>query len=333
MKETIVVSFSGGETSGNMCKWLLDNYGHLYYFVFVFANTGREHEETLIFVDKCDREFGLQLVWIEAVTSPIKGIGTKHKIVNFKTACRDGSVFEDFIKKEGIPNTSRQHCTTRLKTRPIRHWMRQEGLIRCSTAIGMRSDEPNRIISSKKRELLEFLSVNPHVWRLQNRSDRNEQLNELGCGYHGMTKNQIKTFKSLYKHNEYDCIYPMNDWEELDKQDVNTFWESQSFRLNLPSHLGNCTTCFKKSDNKLYRIAHESPEYFRWNLEMDEKYSGVNAGKNDKHVFFRKKRDTKALVGDAMQQDLTRLIFMTTSDRDKSAGCSESCNGFSDEDE
>jgi len=336
MKETIIVSFSGGETSGNMCKWLLDNYGHLYYFVFVFANTGREHEETLIFVDKCDREFGLQLVWIEAVTSPIKGMGTKHKIVNFKTACRDGSVFEDFIKKEGIPNTSRQHCTTRLKTRPIRHWMKQEGLINCKTAIGMRSDEKQRIISKKKVECLEKAGIDADKWRLKEKKERTTDLDSINLPDDSFFLWGIaddKVLKSLYKHNEYDCIYPMNDWEELDKQDVNTFWESQSFRLNLPSHLGNCTTCFKKSDNKLYRIAHESPEYFRWNLDMDEKYSGVNAGKNDRHVFFRKKRDTKALVGDAMQQDLTRLIFMTTSDRDKSAGCSESCNGFSDEDE
>ncbi len=119
MKETIVVSFSGGETSGNLCKFLLDNYGHIYNFIFMFANTGREHPETLVFADKCDKEFGLNLVWIEAVINPKKGIGIRHKIVTFETASRNGEPFEDFIAKEGIPNASRQHCTTRLKTRAM----------------------------------------------------------------------------------------------------------------------------------------------------------------------------------------------------------------------
>lgn len=329
MKETIIVSFSGGETSGMMCKWLLDTYGHIYNFIFMFANTGREHPETLIFADKCDKEFGLNLVWIEAVTNPKKGIGTKHKVVTFETACRDGSVFEQFIAKEGIPNTSRQNCTTRLKTRPMRHWMKSKGYIRCETAIGMRSDEKQRIISNKKVDLLKLLTINPEVWRFQNKTERNEQLDEFGCGYHGLNEKQIKIFKSLYNHNEYNCIYPMNDWEKLDKQDVNTFWEEQSFRLNIPSHYGNCITCFKKSENKLYRIAREHPTWFAWNDEMEKKHGHVNAGENDRHVFFRNKKNATLLVGDAMLIDYNQLVYMTTSDRDRSAGCGESCEAFS----
>lgn len=60
-KETIVVSFSGGRTSGFMC-WFLQNYmSHLYNFVYVYANTGQEHEKTLEFVNNVDKLFNLNL--------------------------------------------------------------------------------------------------------------------------------------------------------------------------------------------------------------------------------------------------------------------------------
>ena len=43
MKKDLVVSFSGGRTSGYMCKWLIDNTSHIFNLHFVFANTGQEH--------------------------------------------------------------------------------------------------------------------------------------------------------------------------------------------------------------------------------------------------------------------------------------------------
>lgn len=280
MKEKIVVSFSGGETSGMMCKWLIDNHSNDYDFKFVFANTGKEHDETLIFVDKCDKYFNLHLTWIEAVINPVSGNGGTYKTVNFRSADRVGKPFEDFIKKEGIPNTSRQHCTSRLKTRPIRKWMKAHDLIKCKTAIGMRADEPKRSDPESKSAI------------------------------------------------EFNLIYPLAHWGDIDKQDVNTFWENQPFRLNILSLYGNCLTCFKKSDNKLYRIMHEHPEWFEWNSRMETQYGHVKAGENDRHVFFRKKRDTNSIVCAATLADYDRLVYLTTSDRDKSSGCGESCEPF-----
>lgn len=60
-KEPMVVSFSGGQTSAFMCDFLMQNYADAYEFHFVFANTGREHEETLIFADKVDKLLVLTL--------------------------------------------------------------------------------------------------------------------------------------------------------------------------------------------------------------------------------------------------------------------------------
>ncbi|MCJ7824256.1 MAG: phosphoadenosine phosphosulfate reductase family protein, partial [Anaerolineales bacterium] len=70
------MSFSGGRTSGYMCHWLLENKANEYEFIFVFANTGLEHEKTLEFVDQCDKALGLNLTWVEAVVNPEVRSGT-----------------------------------------------------------------------------------------------------------------------------------------------------------------------------------------------------------------------------------------------------------------
>jgi len=142
------ISFSGGKTSAFMTKWLLDNKRDEYDEIIVtFANTGQEREETLEFVNKCDKEFGFNTVWLEAVVNPEVGKGTRHKIVTFETANRNGDVFESFIKKHGIPNPAFPKCTDELKLCPMRSYIRSIGWKNKDyrTAIGIRSDEMDRV--------------------------------------------------------------------------------------------------------------------------------------------------------------------------------------------
>ncbi len=145
-KEALFVSFSGGRTSAYMCWWLLNNKADEYNFIFVFANTGQEHEKTLEFVNECDKRFGLNLVWIEAVVHHGERIGSTHKIVSFETASRKGEPFEEVIKKYGIPNQDYPHCNRELKLNPIFSYKRSlEFKSNHKMAVGIRVDEIDRI--------------------------------------------------------------------------------------------------------------------------------------------------------------------------------------------
>jgi len=146
--DRLFISFSGGETSGYMTLWCLHNLAPLYKEVVVmFANTGQENEQTLDFVDKCDREFGLNVVWVEAVVDPRKMHGTRHRVVTFETADREGTVFESVIQKYGIPNKAYPHCTRELKLAPMKSYLRSLGWVAGSyeTAVGIRVDEIDRM--------------------------------------------------------------------------------------------------------------------------------------------------------------------------------------------
>mgnify|MGYP000751675079 FL=1 len=74
-RENLLVSFSGGETSAYLAKWLIDNKSDDYNMVFVFANTGDEEEETLKFVDLCSSKWNMELVWVEDVVHHGERVG------------------------------------------------------------------------------------------------------------------------------------------------------------------------------------------------------------------------------------------------------------------
>lgn len=141
---------SGGRTSAYMTKILLDEYQDKYDITVCFANTGQENDATLDFVNNCDKHFGFNTVWLEAVVNEGR-ISCGHKIVDYQTASRKGEPFEDVVKKYGIPNNGYPHCTRELKENPIHSYIKSIGWERGEyyTAIGIRSDEPRRIKRNK----------------------------------------------------------------------------------------------------------------------------------------------------------------------------------------
>ncbi len=156
----LLVSFSGGRTSAFMANRLKRDYQHAFDMIFVFANTGQEDERTLVFADRCDKEWGLNLVWVEAVVHHDERKSCTHRIVTFETASRRGEPFEEVIKKYGIPNKAFPHCTRELKRNPIRSYQNSIGWSDAWTAIGIRKDEPKRILENAMGERVVYPLVN-----------------------------------------------------------------------------------------------------------------------------------------------------------------------------
>jgi hypothetical protein len=139
-----VVLFSGGRTSAFLAKYMKE-HPHYKNCIFVFMNTGKEREETLRFADKCDKEFGLNLVYLEALVNTEKGKGTNYTVVDFETASRNGEPFEAMLKKYPLPNNMASNCTRELKKRPIDAYLRDNykdyNIIK---VVGIRADEAHR---------------------------------------------------------------------------------------------------------------------------------------------------------------------------------------------
>jgi hypothetical protein len=244
-KEVLFVSFSGGRTSAYMCWYLIKYWSHKYRFIFVFANTGLEHEETLIFVDKVDKWLGLNLVWLEAAIHDTDQEGTTSKIVSFDTAHRGNRLWHDMCRVYGIPNAAYPHCNRELKLQPIKHYKTTQGFKRLHLcAIGIRSDEFDRISVSAEKEGL---------------------------------------------------IYPLVRYQDTTKPEVMHWWDGQAFDLNIPEHKGNCVTCWKKSDRKLFTLAREDKSLFDSFDELESLYGHVKAP-DKKRVFFRRHRSTKEIL-------------------------------------
>lgn len=245
-KKNLLISFSGGETSAFMTRWLLENKQDEYDMVVVFANTGQENEETLQFVEKFSIHYKIPVVWVEAVVrvkfmdkvcemcSDIfmtykwfgARLGTKHRVTNYNNADRDGKVFERVIQKYGIPNMAMPQCTRELKQRPITSFgIEYFKGSKFYTAIGIRNDEVDR-------------------------------------------KNANASKRRL--------IYPLIEMQPTTKPVINLFWSLQPFRLDLKGYQGNCRHAGKRdlrNCTKSQRKPHiNSTSLVIWKLNIQDTF-------------------------------------------------------------
>lgn len=151
MRKLLVCTFSGGRTSAFMGKMLKEHPKYKAFDkVFVFANTGKEKEETLEFIDRCDKEWQLGIVWVEAKINKEKGIGTDFKVVDFETASRNGEPFEAMLQAYPMPNSFASNCTRELKQAPINKFVKSLAYDEVKKAMGIRFDERHRESNAAK---------------------------------------------------------------------------------------------------------------------------------------------------------------------------------------
>lgn len=163
-KKLLVCTFSGGRTSafmGLLLKELPKYKG--FDKVFIFANTGKELPQTLDFINRCDKEWNLNVVWLEADIKEEKGVGTNFKIVDFETASRNGEPFENMLSKYPLPNNMASNCTRELKQRPIEKYVKSLGYKEVYTAMGIRYDERHR----ESNTAIEQNIIYPLIYDLQ----------------------------------------------------------------------------------------------------------------------------------------------------------------------
>jgi len=159
MKELLITNTSGGKSSMAQAIIIKEKYGHKYETICIFANTGMENEETLEFIDRCDREYGLNIIWLEAVVHE-HGKGNTHRVTDFKNAYRIHQYkdslhpFHAHVKKNGIPNATYPQCSDRLKEQVIESYKKANGLKGVKQALGMRIDESNRAMSKPVKTAL-----------------------------------------------------------------------------------------------------------------------------------------------------------------------------------
>jgi hypothetical protein len=291
----LLISFSGGETSAYMTWWILQNWRDRYQDILViFANTGQENEQTLEFVRRCDEHFGFNTFWIEA--EQYHGIrkSAGFRLITFETAARNGAPFEDAIRKYGLPNSKFKDCTRNLKQKPIEACAKSFGwnLGEYDLAIGIRADEIDR------------MSVAAQQRRI---------------------------------------VYPLITDNPMTKAKINSWWAAQPFRLELKGYQGNCKWCWKKSFRKHFTIIGETPEVYDFPRRMEEQYGLVGPefakGNVDgyRRTFFRGNKSVDDLFA---EYERRKDDFLPAHDDaavfdpefDVGAGCEESCEVFSDED-
>lgn len=168
-----------------MALLLLTKYRSRYEKVIVvFANTGQENEETLEFVNRCDKAFNLNTFWIEG--EPQRGRSkVTHRIVSYETASRNGEPFEKYIKLYGIPNAGAPDCTRELKTRPMKSFLRSAGFVNFDMAIGFRADEKSRTSKNRGNAIYPLIDWEPTTKPQINKFWRDQPFRLNLAGYQG----------------------------------------------------------------------------------------------------------------------------------------------------
>jgi 3'-phosphoadenosine 5'-phosphosulfate sulfotransferase (PAPS reductase)/FAD synthetase len=179
------ISFSGGRTSGYMLRQIADAYsGALPVDVIpVFANTGKEREETLRFVHNFTAVWGIPVHWVEWRAGK-----PGFEVVGYNSASRDGEPFAALIASKGMPpNWQARFCTQFLKVKAMTAFVASLGFAPGSyrEVIGLRYDEGPRLFKMFERnERTGRQCVAPlaraHIMRADVRAFWREQEFDLG---------------------------------------------------------------------------------------------------------------------------------------------------------
>jgi 3'-phosphoadenosine 5'-phosphosulfate sulfotransferase (PAPS reductase)/FAD synthetase len=146
ISEPTCISFSGGRTSAYMLWRVLQAGGGVLpsQAIVCFANTGKEDEATLRFVQDCSERWNVPITWLEYQAAD--ETADRWRLVDFETASRNGEPFEALIRSRNfLPNPVARFCTVELKVRAIHRYLKTIGWTEWDSMLGIRADEPRRL--------------------------------------------------------------------------------------------------------------------------------------------------------------------------------------------
>ena len=188
--EPTCISFSGGRTSAFMLYKILEAHDMSLpdKAKVVFANTGKEEEATLKFVNECSKRWNVEITWLEFAVENNEKIS---KVVNFETASRNGEPFESCINfyQPSLPNGRTRYCSSQMKTRTMHRYLKSLGWTEWDSFIGIRADEPRRVAKFR---------ANPHP----------ESKHETVCMPLVMTNVSSKEVGAFWSSQSFDLELP-----------------------------------------------------------------------------------------------------------------------------
>lgn len=145
----VQIAFSGGRSSAYMLHQILEANGDLPDRVEVtFQNTGREMPQTLDFVAEVGQRWGVMITWLE-----YRAAAPFYEIVGRQGASTNGEPFEALIeKRKYLPNQKNRFCTTELKVRTAKRYLRSLGWDYWTNCVGFRADEESRVKKPKPKD-------------------------------------------------------------------------------------------------------------------------------------------------------------------------------------
>ena len=117
MKRIIVVSFSGGRTSGRFidyCENVLRPQGYVIFYVFM--DTGAEDPETYKFIKNIYEQWKIPLFCIRLLANTPLGTGNNFQVLPVSELKQDYFGWTQMLAKYGTPYKGGEFCTDRMKT-------------------------------------------------------------------------------------------------------------------------------------------------------------------------------------------------------------------------
>lgn len=238
-----VVSLSGGRTSALMLDRILESG---IVPIILFANTGKERDETLDFVERISETRKVKIIWVEYCRKQLthdeidclktdrmkkywraQGTGHWFKLVTHETAARHNQPgpFDELLAWASVlPNPRSRICTAELKVRSMLRYLWSLRIYKFVNYIGFRSDEVERALELVK-------------------SNRTPDV----------------TFR-----------FPLCE-AKTTEQDVLDYWKGRPEDLQLEPYEGNCHLCFLKRADVKRRLIAEHPDKWQWWADQEVK--------------------------------------------------------------